>query len=270
MGLKIKYGIRAPGLNDGGGYCDGPFDTLEQAKLAQPSVDGALLCELPGGNVLYIWSDDERAWRTPKRRRRQEAKKGLDISAAIEHARDVAAERAECDDDFCARDHEQLAEWLGELRDRRCEVETRKHQQRVAHFLRRFACALMERADRHDASKLGEFELPILAVANERLHGLTYGTPEYKEQIRAIDMRPFLDHHYAENDHHPQHFENGIDDMSLIQLVEMLCDWRAATERHDDGDIFESIQYNTDRFGISKQLAMMMETTMRELESGGW
>jgi len=44
-------------------------------------------------------------------------------------------------------------------------------------------------------------------------------------------MKPALEHHYALYRHHPEHFQNGIDDMNLIDLVEMFADWKASSER---------------------------------------
>jgi hypothetical protein len=41
----------------------------------------------------------------------------------------------------------------------------------------------------------------------------------------------------------------------------MFFDWKAATERHADGDIFKSILINEKRFGISEQLVRIMQNT---------
>lgn len=78
-------------------------------------------------------------------------------------------------------------------------------------------------------------------------------------------MKPALDHHYANNAHHPEHFPNGVNGMTLLDIVEMFCDWKAATERHADGSLARSIQINRERFGISDQLAEIMENTRREM-----
>ena len=71
-----------------------------------------------------------------------------------------------------------------------------------------------------------------------------------------------LAHHYACNRHHPEHFENGVRDMNLIDAVEMLADWKAASERHADGDILKSIALNAERFGYSEQLSDIMRNTV--------
>jgi hypothetical protein len=79
------------------------------------------------------------------------------------------------------------------------------------------------------------------------------------------DLKPTLDHHYANNSHHPEHFEKGINDMDLFDIVEMLADWKAATERHDNGDIHKSLEINKDRFHLSEQTYNILKNTIKNL-----
>lgn len=53
--------------------------------------------------------------------------------------------------------------------------------------------------------------------------------------------------------------------MTLMDLVEMICDWKAATERHDDGDIRKSIELNQGRFGYSDELKQIFLNTIDHL-----
>jgi Family of unknown function (DUF5662) len=80
-------------------------------------------------------------------------------------------------------------------------------------------------------------------------------------------MQPFLAHHYAANAHHPEHWPSGISDMSLLDIVEMLADWKAASERTRQGSIAASLAHNRERFGISDQLFSILANTVKEL---GW
>jgi hypothetical protein len=98
-----------------------------------------------------------------------------------------------------------------------------------------------------------------------KLRDSTYGSDEYKGFLK--DMGAALQHHYANNSHHPEHYPNGINGMSLLDVIEMLADWKAATSRHADGDIQKSLEINKARFGISDQLAEMLANTVKEL---GW
>jgi len=38
----------------------------------------------------------------------------------------------------------------------------------------------------------------------------------------------------------------------------MFCDWKAATMRHNDGNLLKSIEINAGRFGISDQLKQIL------------
>ena len=80
-------------------------------------------------------------------------------------------------------------------------------------------------------------------------------------------IKPGLDHHYANNDHHPEHFgAQGISGMNLYQLLEMWIDWTAAVKRHADGNIFNSLMYNKDReeFHMDDQLFNILLNTATE------
>jgi len=46
--------------------------------------------------------------------------------------------------------------------------------------------------------------------------------------------------------------------MSLLDVVEMYFDWKAACRRHRDGDIEESVSVNRDRFELSDELASIL------------
>lgn len=64
------------------------------------------------------------------------------------------------------------------------------------------------------------------------------------------------------NRHHPEHFVNGMNDMNLIDLIEMICDWKASSERHADGDIYKSIEINQKRFGYSDDVKSLLKNTV--------
>jgi hypothetical protein len=149
--------------------------------------------------------------------------------------------------------------------------ETMEHIDRVRHFLSLASINLRGRGIRHDGSKLVEPELSAFDIATPKLAGLEYGSEEYKQSLR--DLGPALEHHFEHNDHHPEHYENGIRGMSLMALIEMLCDWRAASERvkqrTDDPEkvsTFEAgLEHNFERFSIDPQLADILRNTVKEL-----
>jgi hypothetical protein len=54
---------------------------------------------------------------------------------------------------------------------------------------------------------------------------------------------------------------SAVNEMNLLQLVEMFCDWKAATLRHNNGNLRKSIEHNADRFGMAEQLEKIFENT---------
>lgn len=143
--------------------------------------------------------------------------------------------------------------------------DTKKHIDRVRALLDLFIYDINRMKADHDKSKLENPEKSVFDEVTPVLKNLTYGSPEYKEQLSL--MGNALKHHYAHNRHHPEHFSNGINDMNLMDLLEMLADWKAATERHEDGDLNKSIEINEERFGISSQLCNILLNTARDM---GW
>ncbi len=124
---------------------------------------------------------------------------------------------------------------------------------------------LLNRRDAHDASKLQEPEKSGYDQWTPKLGAVAYGSEEY--QAALVAMKPFLDHHYQNNDHHPEHFELGINGMNLLQLLEMLADWKAAAIRRGDGDMRKSFEISKVRFGVPEQLASILSNTIDYL---GW
>lgn len=155
-------------------------------------------------------------------------------------------------------------------------VETQKHIDRVRQFMKLIVMELTGRAVLHDQSKLELPEVAMFLKYTHRLKGMTYTDDKDSEYQQCLkEMRgDALKHHYEHNDHHPEHYEesgvSGVRGMSLVSIIEMLCDWKAASERHDDGNIFRSIKINARRFILSDQLANIFVNTARELWPSDW
>lgn len=139
--------------------------------------------------------------------------------------------------------------------------DTMRHIERVRNLLNSIAVDLLRRGEKHDQSKLQEPEASAFAEMTEKLAATTYGSEEYFKNKKIIDGA--IQHHYANNRHHPEHHKDGVNDMDLIDCMEMMCDWKAASERHNDGNIKKSIEHNADRFGMSPQLVTIFENTAK-------
>lgn len=143
-----------------------------------------------------------------------------------------------------------------------CLVETYKHTCAVRKYLNLFIKKIIDRSEVHDDSKFEEPELSGFAEFTDKLGQIEYGSPEYAEQLRIL--RPTLEHHYSKNRHHAEFHKNGINDMTLVDLIELLSDWGAATERMANGNIRKSIDINAQRYNISPQLKQILENTVKE------
>ena len=143
--------------------------------------------------------------------------------------------------------------------------DTIAHIDRVAELIREDIATLEFEATTHDWSKLVPPEKEAFDRETPLLKELQYGTPEY--DAAKARLGEALAHHYANNAHHPEHYPNGINDMTWVQIDVMLNDWKAATERMKDGDIRVSIEKNAERFGISDQLKQIFLNTVEER---GW
>lgn len=182
--------------------------------------------------------------------------------------------------------------------------DTQAHIDRVNCLLMGCCDELYRRGTVHDASKLVEPEKSGFDSCVPKLKNLTYGSDEYRAALREI--KPTLEHHYANNSHHPeffpklegmaellpvaahlrsenflthamaaaaleayhQHLTASVNGMNLFDVIEMLMDWKAATERmKDGGDIAKSIEHNIGRFALSPQVGNFLRNTARSL---GW
>ena len=145
--------------------------------------------------------------------------------------------------------------------------DTKAHIERVQILLGEASDNLAKRAQCHDASKLVEPEKSAFdRLKALQLSGMDYGSEEYRACLRK--EKPAIEHHYAHNSHHPEFYPYGLDGMSLFDVMEMLLDWKAATERmKNGGDIRRSLEINRERFKISPQMESVLANTIKEM---GW
>lgn len=139
--------------------------------------------------------------------------------------------------------------------------KTLRHIETVRNYLNTIIHQLLGRAEVHDQTKLQDPEKSYFDKYTPLLRDLKYGSDEYKACLSG--MKPAIEHHNKHNRHHPEFFENGIEDMNLIDIIEMLCDWKAASLRHTTGDLMKSIEINEMRFGIDFQLVCILKNTAK-------
>ena len=140
--------------------------------------------------------------------------------------------------------------------------DTVEHKKNVENVMNVLISELEKRKNTHDNSKLEEPEKSCYDTYIPLLKKTKYGTVEYdevKEKMEDIG----LNHHYKVNRHHPEHFENGIRDMTLVDIVEMFCDHYAASLRsdttYDDG-----IKVNSNKYQFGEALEKIFLNTYYE------
>jgi hypothetical protein len=152
---------------------------------------------------------------------------------------------------------------IGTIQSYDSEADTLKHIKRVSSLLNEAAIELLKRANVHDDSKLQSPEKELFDEWTPILKNLKYGTNEYNASLNKLKVA--LNHHYENNSHHPEHYLNGINGFDLFDLVEMFFDWKAATERTKDGNIYKSIEFNRERFKMDPQICAIFVNTAKKL-----
>lgn len=140
-----------------------------------------------------------------------------------------------------------------------CTQDVKRHKVAVTFWLNDLARQLDGRAVVHDDSKLQEPEKSCFDEWTPKLKEFEFGGDEYKAALAK--MGEGLKHHYESNSHHPEHYQNGINGMTLADLVEMFCDWLAAAEAKN---VPVDMDYLISRFGISEQLASILINSLRD------
>lgn len=144
--------------------------------------------------------------------------------------------------------------------------DTKKHIQDVRDRMGWVVEDLDFRAGHHDESKFDPEEkvhLDRMKFLTDTEGQVAYGTSEYKARVAILG--PMLEHHYANNDHHPEHFKEGIAGMNLMSLTEMFCDWAAASSARDP-DATMNLTYSIEKYQIPPMLASILRNTADRLK----
>ena len=142
-------------------------------------------------------------------------------------------------------------------------VTIQRHITIVQKYLTRLSNRLAERALEHDLSKLSKDEFAGFVEINQiaRLH--PYGSPEYKASLAGNKT---IDLHFSRNSHHPEYHPNGIDDMGLFDLIEMVIDWGAASLTYGQTNLQDSLVIQQKRFNLDDKMMWLINLIIEELE----
>jgi len=156
---------------------------------------------------------------------------------------------------------------VSDLEIRATNYDTCLHIFKIQSYLSFVVQDMLKRMAEHDQSKLCSAESDYFAWYTSKLKEAAYGSDEYKEFLKAL--KPALDHHYANNSHHPEHYPNGVNGMNLFDVVEMLVDWVASSHRTKNGDVYRSIELQQERFGLDDQLKQILINTVDYMKAHG-
>lgn len=143
------------------------------------------------------------------------------------------------------------------------QIETEEyikgHISRVRRHIDTFIQLLIRRAENHDKSKLEEPELSWWKEMDKEPR-YPYGSEEYKQKIKRWNK--VFKHHYQYNRHHPEHYEYGVSEMTLIDIVEMMCDWLGYKDTTTVTEALKVCDDQMARYDISEELRQIIFNTL--------
>jgi hypothetical protein len=139
-----------------------------------------------------------------------------------------------------------------------------EHRARVTKYMTRYINSLADRAANHDDSKMDVEEFEIYSQVIDEFDKAPFGSEGY-EQLR-VKLGLALEHHFQVNRHHPEHFETGVNGMDLVDMLEMLADWKSASlnPHGGNGDLMKSISILAEKYHISPQLTQILINTAKD------
>lgn len=164
-----------------------------------------------------------------------------------------------------------------------------QHTAHLRALMGRIAALIVERGAVHDLSKLNTDEFEGFARINRVAREQKFGSPEYEAAMER--ERPTIDLHFSRNRHHPERprligeaaeRERGLPDdatyhyavaaasMEWLDIVEMVCDWRAAQLGYGDTSRTweQNVELNLQKKGqhLNECQAWLARSVARSLE----
>jgi hypothetical protein len=148
---------------------------------------------------------------------------------------------------------------VSELEEVKTLVTLLRHRRQVSHLLRELAREFERRAELHDLSvlELDEFEGRVQIQNIARTH--KYDSPEYRQSLKETS----LNLHYERNDHHPEHYSNGVDEMGFTSFVEMVLDWLGASRTYRNTSFRDGLTEQTKRFKLQPDHLYLIDLIAR-------
>ena len=142
-------------------------------------------------------------------------------------------------------------------------TDTIMHVREVQDNLKDITNDIDKRGIVHDMSKFQEPEFSVFCETRPEFVNVNYGTPEYKAVCEKAKVA--VDHHYENNRHHVAFHKDGIKDMNLLDVLEMLADWKAANKRSSDLSFEDSLPKCFENYKIDETLQNLIINTLKYL-----
>ena len=137
------------------------------------------------------------------------------------------------------------------------------HKQSVKVGIQRIIDELADRAEKHDDDKFETEVFDSFYNALDKFINTKFG--ERNWELAMDEIGDSLFKHYSASPHHAQHYENGINGTNLLDLIEMMVDWKSASNSYGDSSFEESLRVQKKRFGIDDQLYGILTNTAIKL-----
>ena len=137
-----------------------------------------------------------------------------------------------------------------------------RHIMTVQALLRRFARQLLNRADNHDLSKLAPDELGGMIEIDSIADKFRLNSPEYMAALSGTAIKL----HRSRYSHHPEYHLNGVEDMNIFDLVEMVCDWKVANQLRGHPEWKKSVGMMAERLSLSSEYVLLVNLIAKALE----
>lgn len=107
-----------------------------------------------------------------------------------------------------------------------------RHRDNIQTALSRIVNEIEERGLRHDLSKFKEDEAEGFVRINKTARNCEYGSEEYENtMVKEKGEDGCITKHFSRNRHHVE-FHDSAHDMTFIDIIEMVCDWWAASKTY--------------------------------------
>ena len=134
-----------------------------------------------------------------------------------------------------------------------------RHKNNIKANLGSLSAELLKRAELHDQSKLSPDELPGFIEIHNIAREHPIGSKEYEAAMRSATC---IQEHFSNNSHHPE-YHNCVSDMGLLDIIEMVLDWKAAADTYGMKTLRESLDYQLSRHGFTDEQWWLINQIVR-------